>query len=869
MRLWNIADRLMPCLLAAGACLLLSPTDVTAQDLLPAVRFTADAGDWASDGNWALAGSDPAEEGAPGEGEIASIQNGGVVTLSAEAAGVQALAISDGAVHFATGGSLAVAGQTIVGGGGTLGVAGGALTTDSLAVYGSIDVASEVATDLSFGTSYPVATTSSLVNNVSEITIGGAAPVLPAGMGLGLVSTDTGAAVVVESFPVLEIDRLTGVGAIKNLNGGPTEFKGYSILSDGGNIARRGRTWNSLEDQEIAGWAEANPTLDSRFSEVNLLGSTVLNVGDSLDMGALYTGIGNSPAQEDIEFEVLLADGRVVTPEVMFLGAPNDLVLNVDPATGAASISHTSTLIDPFDVTGISIVSNSGSLLSDNFTGIGADGWTNSNPQATGVADVNLTGSQVFANGTSIDVGNIFNIEGARDLTFQFSTSDNALRTGTVVYGAPGEPPVIVDPPPTGCDPNTQGDIDGNGVVEFADFLTISANFGNEVADHTLGDIDCNGVVEFADFLTLSANFGNTAGGAAAVPEPASGLLFFIGFLGMLKLRRSRIAAVVAVATVCCAASQTAMGQGFDTRFIRLHPDGPNGQINSTLEARGIANGSVQDVIINEDISAETITIDFGGGPGSYANDQSPYLNGVDNDSMNDFMQYVSGTLEIPEGDWTVGCGSDDGCLLNLPGVVFENTFNENGPSVDGDGEVLFNAGRGHAWTGGTFSVGADGLTTGFEALFFERGGGDSFELAYVDAKFDPDADGDFNTFMATGFELDTGEANEGFGEWNMVDAPFASVAGDFNADGVVDAGDADILLENFGNEGGFSDGDMDLDGSIGFGDVAAFAPIFASVQVAGAPPVRRVANPEPAGLSLGLLAAGALLGIRRRRQRA
>lgn len=54
-------------------------------------------------------------------------------------------------------------------------------------------------------------------------------------------------------------------------------------------------------------------------------------------------------------------------------------------------------------------------------------------------------------------------------------------------------------------------DINGNGEVDFADFLILSGNFGQNVEAGTLGDIDGNGTVEFADFLALSSAFGQTA----------------------------------------------------------------------------------------------------------------------------------------------------------------------------------------------------------------------------------------------------------------------------------------------------------------------------------------------------------------------
>ena len=678
MRLWKILGRLKPCLLATGVCLLLSPNQLTAQDLIPAVRLSVDAGDWSAGGSWTLSGSDPAEEGVPGEEEIASIRNGGTATVSSAVSNVSSLAITDGTVDFGAGGSLAVAGQTIVGDGGTASFSGGSLTTDSLAVFGTVNLSADVATDLSFGSSYPIATSSSLVSSPSKITVGGSVPGLAAGLALGLVGTDAGASVVVESLPILQVDRATGVATINNLAGGPFSFKGYTVSSKGEKINRTGGDWNSLADQSVEGWEEANPTRTTRFSELNLLGSSTLDVGASLNIGPLYKGIGDSPSQEDLGFEVLLADGRIVTTDVMYLGSANDLVLSIDPDTGAGSLSNASSLIDPFDVTGISVLSASGSLTSANFTGIGEEGWENANPQDTAVTEVNLTGSKVFGTGSSADIGNLFTVGGEQDLVFQFSTADNALRTGTVVYG------IVPDPP--ACDPNTMGDIDGNGVVEFADFLTLSANFGDAATDHTTGDVNCNGVVDFPDFLTLSANFGSTvpAASASSVPEPTSGLLIFLGVLGMLKFRRRapHIAAVMVAASLCCVTTQQAMAQDklFNTQFIRIHPDGPNGAINSTAEARGILNGTVQDVIINEELTGTINTVDLAGGDGSFANDQSPYLNGVDNDTMDDFLQYISGTVTIPEGDWTVAVGSDDGGFVNLTGVALDaTTYNENG----------------------------------------------------------------------------------------------------------------------------------------------------------------------------------------------
>lgn len=88
-----------------------------------------------------------------------------------------------------------------------------------------------------------------------------------------------------------------------------------------------------------------------------------------------------------------------------------------------------------------------------------------------------------------------------------------------------------------------KGDTDGDGDVAFADFLNLSANFGNE-GTYLDGDLDCDGNVTFSDFLILSANFGQTTNETLhSVPEPSSGTLtLMIALAGSLILRFHRVA---------------------------------------------------------------------------------------------------------------------------------------------------------------------------------------------------------------------------------------------------------------------------------------------------------------------------------------
>ncbi|MBN2217524.1 MAG: autotransporter-associated beta strand repeat-containing protein [Pirellulales bacterium] len=86
------------------------------------------------------------------------------------------------------------------------------------------------------------------------------------------------------------------------------------------------------------------------------------------------------------------------------------------------------------------------------------------------------------------------------------------------------------------------GDTDGNQIVNEADALVLSNNWGASVTqgDYSAGDFNDDGVVNAADAAILAANWGDHTGGEATapVPEPTMLVLILAGLAGMTLARR-------------------------------------------------------------------------------------------------------------------------------------------------------------------------------------------------------------------------------------------------------------------------------------------------------------------------------------------
>lgn len=96
-----------------------------------------------------------------------------------------------------------------------------------------------------------------------------------------------------------------------------------------------------------------------------------------------------------------------------------------------------------------------------------------------------------------------------------------------------------------------------------------------------------------------------------------------------------------------------------------------------------------------------------------------------------DFVVRGIADVTIPAGNWGVGWGSDDGGQLSLPGVEFVTRFNTAG-DLQPDDQLIYDGNRGYNTTWGSFSL-DEPLDTTLNVSMWERGGGDNFDVFFID----------------------------------------------------------------------------------------------------------------------------------------
>lgn len=292
-------------------------------------------------------------------------------------------------------------------------------------------------------------------------------------------------------------------GTVNGQNATPGRVLGQTTsisLTNGGRLENEGQLW-------FGGWEDHPPGLTVGMTidggTVDLTGGDVEGVGDEADADLVFTyGLDDMGESKNENYSINFTGPGSITVDssgiVVPIKDPNDGWTGLDPVTYEELWDMG--ILQAFGQSGATeasfeeFFSVTGSLGADDYTLMSLIG-----DGVTLVGDCN--GDGVL---DATDLNCIATIE----------ERDSVL----------------------GAIETLPGDLDGDGDVAFADFLTLSANFG-QPGTYAEGNVDLSDDISFADFLTLSANFGNTPT-TAAVPEPCGLVLSSLLLLSCGCLRR-------------------------------------------------------------------------------------------------------------------------------------------------------------------------------------------------------------------------------------------------------------------------------------------------------------------------------------------
>ena len=346
---------------------------------------------------------------------------------------------------------------------------------------------------------------------------------------------DTAAELFIDQLLTLEVNRQTGDVTMLSETG-TVDIDSYRIRSASGVLDDTNAAFNSLQEQVGNSWRESNLSAN-QLGELQQTGTTTVT-GTGFSLGQVYTSIPTafrdpSGGIEDLVFDFSSPDGVERTGIVNYVGAPNDLVLTVDPTDGRVQLSNPSGFDAEIDAYSISspngelVIANWSSL--DDADGAGNDdgGWRESNPSANFLGELQQNGTETLTGSTRFQLGEIYDFAaGSEDLIFEFALAGQSETfVGTVIYAELAEPGSL------------PGDFNADNIVDAIDYAIWRDNLGGD-ASVLNGNGSGGATVVSADYALWKENFGATAGaivapGSVATPEPVSFMLAAISLLGL------------------------------------------------------------------------------------------------------------------------------------------------------------------------------------------------------------------------------------------------------------------------------------------------------------------------------------------------
>jgi hypothetical protein len=342
----------------------------------------------------------------------------------------------------------------------------------------------------------------------------------------------------VDNQLVLSVDSNTGAMSIENLSTTETEdIDSYQITAAADVINPTG--WTSFASTD-SNWEEGNP-FSKHLSELSLSSSRVIASSESISLGSPLVPPSEFGVSTPLTFEYHVAEGDIRTGAVDDAGI-NNLLLRVDPTTGQGVILNPS--LFNLELDAYFITSLSGSLDPNGWTSLSSNdpnNWEEANPLPTHLSELNLGSSQTILQqegGAPIDLGDIFDPNGERDVTFEFHLTDpgssDQIFTGVIEYAPVTDPPF------------PDGDFDASNLVGLSDLNLVLFNWqqqGSQLPVQWMHQRPEDAqTVGLAELNLVLFNWQATGSLTAAVPEPSAlGLLCLGVSVAVSAMQRKQI----------------------------------------------------------------------------------------------------------------------------------------------------------------------------------------------------------------------------------------------------------------------------------------------------------------------------------------